>query len=321
MRKGNDTQPGVDGKTERGEVEVGGQTIGYTLHEVDARSESQRTANARDKTLAGNLNVYVPGHGQTVTAARNLIARIIALSSSKVLWAIDIDPPRGGDAARAEALIEIIKKKASQGLFGSEGQEAAEPPFFRVTIFGWSHGGAEAMRAAAKAPALFQQVVGLCPAGLTKRSPYELAWSFVLECWRIFWDALPRFDRTIARALAMGYDFLAGVSRDLLRSKSLRRVINDIRWACGKVTGEDYEYDGMVVILFGEDDGVIRWRDAFPACQHPGNIGPFLEEYKKRDFPIARGLQVRVLEGSHVAPETHAPLYVKTAFDLLEKKS
>jgi len=319
MRKGNDTQPGFDGKTERGEAEVDGQTIGYTLYEVDARPESQRIANARDKALDGNLNVYVPGHGQTVTAAKNLIATIVALSSSKVLWAIDIDPPRGGDAARADALIKIIRKKASQDLFGGEGQEAAEPPSFRVTIFGWSHGGAEAMRAAEKAPALFQQVIGLCPAGLTKRSPYEFAWSFVLECWRIFWDALPRLDRSIARALAMGYDVLAGLFCDLLRSKSLQRVINDIRWASGKVTGQHYEYDGMVVILFGENDGVIRWRDVFTACQHPGNIGQFVEEYKKRDFPIVRGLQVRVLEGNHIAPETRAPLYVRAAFDLLDQ--
>ena len=139
-------------------------------------------------------------------------------------------------------------------------------------------------------------------------------------CRHIFWDAWSRFDRSIARALAMGYDVLAGVFCDLLRSKSLRRVINDIRWASGKVTGEDYEYDGMVVILFGENDGVIRWRDVFPAYQHPGNVEHFVEEYKKRDFPMARGLQVRVLEGSHVAPETHAPLYIKTAFDLLDQQ-
>ena len=318
MRKEN-AQLKFDGKRERGEVEVDGETVCYTLYEVDARTESQRIANARDRALDGNLNVYVPGHGQRATAAKNLTATIVALSSSKVLWAIDIDPPRGGDQARAEALIKIIRRKASEELFGGEGQESAEPPSFRVTIFGWSHGGAEAMQAAEKAPDLFQQVVGLCPAGLVERSPSELLWSFILECWRIFWDALPRFDRTTVSVLAMGYDFLAGVFRDLLRSKSLRRVINDIRWASGKVTGEDYEYDGMVVILFGENDGVIRWRDVFPACQHPGNIGQFLEEYKRRDFHKVRGLQVRVLEGSHIAPETHAPLYVRTAFDLLDQ--
>jgi pimeloyl-ACP methyl ester carboxylesterase len=318
MGKENCTQPRFDGKWERGEVRLRGEAIGCTLYEVDARTESQRIANARDKTLDGNLNVYVPGHGQRAAAAKNLIASIVALSSSKVLWAIDVDPPRGGDQARAEALIKIIRKKASEELFGGEGQESAEPPPFRVTIFGWSHGGAETMRAAEKAPDLFQQVVGLCPAGLVERSPSELAWSFLLECWRISRDVLLRFDWTIARTLAIGYDMLAGLFRDVLRSKSLRRVINDIRWACGKVTGQDYEYDGEVVILFGEKDGVIRWRDVFPACQHPGDIGPFLEEYKNRDFPMARGLQVQVLAGSHIAPETHAPLYVKTAFDLLD---
>ena len=319
MRKENNTQPRLDGKRERGVVEVDGETIGYTLYEVDARTESQRIANARDRTLDGNLNVCVPGHGQTAATAKNLIARIVALSSSKVLWAIDVDPPRGGDPARAEALIKIIRRKASEGPFGGEDQESAESPSFRVTIFGWSHGGAETLRAAEKAPDLFQQVVCLCPAGLVERSPSELAWSFLLESLRISWAALRRLDWTIARVLAIGYDFLAGVFRDLLRSKSWRRVINDIRWASGKVTGKDYEYDGTVVILFGEKDGVIRWRDVFPACQHPGNIGQFLEEYKKRNFPMARGLQVRVLAGSHIAPETHAPLYVKTAFDLLDQ--
>ncbi|MFQ5853359.1 MAG: hypothetical protein ACE5JU_22595 [Candidatus Binatia bacterium] len=321
MRRESNAQLRFDGKWERGEVEVDGETIGYSLYEVDARTESQRIANAREKTLDGNLIVYVPGHGQTAAAAKNLIATIIALSSSKVLWSIDIDPPRGGDRARAEALIKIIRKKATEGLFGGEGRESAEPPFFRVTIFGWSHGGAETMRAAEKAPDLCQQVVGLCPAGLVERSPSELVWSFVLECWRIFWDAWPRFDRSVARVLALGYDILAGVFCDFVRSRSLRRVINDIRWACGKVTGQDYEYDGKVVILFGGKDGVIRWRDVFPACQHPGNVGQFVEEYKKRDFPMARGLQVRVLEGNHVAPETHASLYIKTAFDLLDQES
>ena len=319
MRKGN-AQLKLDGKRERGEVEVDGERTGYTLYEVDARPESQRIANARDRALDGNLNVYVPGHGQRVAAARNLIATIMTLSSSKVLWAIDVDPPRGGDAARAEALVKIIRRKASEELFGGEGQEAAEPPSFRVTIFGWSHGGAEAMRAAEKAPDLFQQVVGLCPAGLVERSPSELLWSFVLECWRISWDALLKPDRSIARALAIGYDMLAGLFSDFLRSKSLRRVINDVRWISEKVTGQDYSYDGKVVILFGEKDAIIRWRDVFPACQHPGDIEAFLEEYKKRYFPMARGLQVRILEGSHVAPETHAPLYVKTAFDLLDQQ-
>ena len=95
MRKEN-AQLKFDGKRERGEVEVDGETMCYTLYEVDARTESQRTANARHKTLDGNLNVYVPGHGQRATAAKNLTATIVALSSSKVLWAIDIDPPRGG---------------------------------------------------------------------------------------------------------------------------------------------------------------------------------------------------------------------------------
>ncbi len=310
MREENDRLR-LNGKQQRSAVKVSEEAIGYTLHAVDARTESQRTANDRKRSLDGNLNVYVPGHGQTAAAAKNLMAEIAALSSSKVLWAIDVDPPTGGDPARAAALSEIIRKRASQELFGGEGASV------QATLFGWSHGGAEALRAAEKAPDLFPQVVGLCPAGLVERSPSELAWSFALECWRIFWDALPRLDRDIAKSLAIGYNVMAGLFCDLLRSRSLPRVLNDVRWACEKVTGPDYEYDGQVVILFGEKDGVIRWRDVFPACRHPGDVGPLVEEYRKRDFPLARGLQVRVLKGSHIAPETRAPLYVKTAFNLL----
>jgi len=317
MRRENCTQPVLHGKWERDEVEVDGETIGYTLYEIDARTESQRIMNARDNTLDGNLNVYIPGHGQTAAAARNLIATTVALSPSKVLWSIDIDPPRGGDPTRAEALIKIIRRKVSDELFNGERQGLAGSPFFRVTIFGWSHGAAEAMLAAEKDCDLFQQVVGLCPAGLIERPPYELLWSFILESLRVFWDALLRFDCTVARVLAIGYDILAGVFCDFLRSKSLQRVINDVRWASRKVTDKDYRYDGMVVILFGGKDGVIRWQDVFPACQHPSNIGQFVEEYKKRNFPMVRRLEVRVLEGNHVDPEVNARLYIESAFDLL----
>jgi len=43
---------------------------------------------------------------------------------------------------------------------------------------------------------------------------------YTLEGRHVFWDAWPRFDRSIARALAIGYDVLAGLFCDLLRNKS-----------------------------------------------------------------------------------------------------
>jgi len=313
------TQLEFDGKWERGVVRVDGETVGYTLYEIDARTEDQQTSNATNRRLDGNLNVYIPGHGQRSTAAKNVMATIVALSPSRILWSIDIDPPKGGDPTRAEALIKVIKSKASERILGNKHQELTESLFFKVSIFGWSHGAAEAMQAAEKDTDLFQHVVGLSPAGLIERLPYELAWSFIIEGLRIFWDALLRLDWwTLVRVLAVGYDILAGIICDFLRSKSLQRVIDDIKWASRKVTGKDYDYSGKVVILFGERDTVVRWQDVFPECQDPSDLGQFLEEYKEHNFPIADKLQVRVLAGNHMASETKAPLYIRTAFDLLD---
>jgi pimeloyl-ACP methyl ester carboxylesterase len=318
MMRETHTQLEFASKRVRGTVRVDGETVGYTLYEVDARAENQRADNVRNKQLDGNLNVYIPGHGQRATAARNAMATIAALSSSRILWSIDIDPPVGGDPTRAEALVKIIRSKASERFFDIERQELAESPSFKVTIFGWSHGAAEAMRAAEKDPDLFQHMVGLCPTGLIERSPCELVWSFIIESLRVLWDALIRLDWTLTRVLAIGYDIIAGIICDLLRSRPLQRVVDDIRWASRKVTGKDYSYSGIVVILFGEKDTVIRWQDVFPECQDPGNIGQFLDEYKKHNFPMVRRLEVQVLEGNHIASETKAPLYIKTAFDLVD---
>jgi len=303
----------------RGQVEVGGEIIGYELYEIDSRTAGKQTEDGPRKVLDGNLNVYIPGHGQTVAAARNLMATIVALSSSKMLWSIDIDPPKAGDPARAEALLKIIRKRVIEELFVGH-QKSVIPSPFRVTIFGWSHGAAEALRAAEKEPRLFSQVVGICPAGLIERSLSELTTSFLFESLLVFLNALSRFDRTVARVLAIGYDILAGIVRDLLRSKSLQRVLDDIRWACRKVTGKDFEYDGTVVILFAEQDSVMRWRDVFPRCQHPGKIDRFSEEYRRNNFPVVHRLEIRVLEGNHMTPEINASLYIRTAFDLLHRE-
>ncbi|MGD1996987.1 MAG: alpha/beta fold hydrolase [Anaerolineae bacterium] len=297
----------------RNQVEVAGERIGYTLYELDGRTEQQRRA----KTVDGNLNVFIPGHGQTADAAKALIATIVRFSSSKVVWSIDVDPPRGGDAARAEAVIKIVESKAARELVpgGAEGRDSRPP--IKATLFGWSHGGAEALRAAERAPELFGDVVALCPAGLVERSLQELVWSFLLECLRILGAAVLRPNRALGRTLALGANMLAGVTRDLVRSRSLHRVIDDIRWVTDRVTGDDYAYDGRVVILFAEEDTVIRWRDLLPDCGDPDQIAQFVQEYRGRDLPKVRELHVRVLGGNHIAPELNPGLYIKTALDLL----
>jgi len=307
-------------RLKRSEIEIDREIVGFTLYEVDARTENQRLSNARDKTLDGSLNVYIPGHGQTANAATNLITTIVAHSQSKILWSVDIDPPKGGDHIRAKALIRIIKTRASSELFDSRFCAPEQPYYLKITLFGWSHGAAEAMLAAEMDSELIQEVIALTPGGLIERPSSELFWSFTLGGLRIFWDALRRFDGTIGRVLAVGFDIVSGVIRDCWRSKSFHLIVDDICWASKKVVGKSYGYNGTVILLFAGGDTTMRWRDVFPTCQHPDMIECVLELFRQDHFPQVRRLSVGVLEGNHVAPEVNASLYINTAFDLLESK-
>jgi len=310
------SQLGLHHQCERGAVEVDGEVVGYTLCEVGEAHDGPRAPGPGHGASGGNLNVYVPGHGQSAVAASSLLAAIVILSRSQVVWAIDVDPPRGGDPARAAALVKIVRQKAGQ-VFGHCDRVSEKAP--QVTMFGWSHGAIEAMLAAERAPDLIPRVVCLCPAGLVEHAPAELVARFVKECLCICWNSLLRSHWTISRIVAVGCNLLLGIVRDSLRCRSLRRAIHDVRWGAQKVVGEDYSYDGTVVLVFGTDDGVIRWRDVFPACQDPGDVGRSLEEYRKHNFPMVRGLGVQILDGSHMAPEVDSAVYVKTALDLLDR--
>jgi pimeloyl-ACP methyl ester carboxylesterase len=63
-------------------------------------------------------------------------------------------------------------------LLAADAPAAGAPPTGaaqRVTLFGWSHGGAEALRTAEAAPDLIPHVVGLCPAGWPEEEADERA--------------------------------------------------------------------------------------------------------------------------------------------------
>jgi hypothetical protein len=187
-----------------------------------------------------------------------------------------------------------------------------------ATLIGWSHGGSEALRAAEFAPDLFPQFLGLCPTGLVDRQPLELLHSFFLEATHILWASVRRRDWACLKdTLRVGWNAGAGLVRDLWRSKSPRRLIEDIGWATRKVSSKHFGYSGEVVLLFGTLDTVVRWHDAFPECDRPGNIPTSLVRYQEKNFPLAQRIEVQVVEGSHVAPETDAPSFLKTGLGLL----
>jgi hypothetical protein len=107
--------------------------------------------------------------------------------------------------------------------------------------------------------------------------------------------------------------------RDLWRSRSVRRLAEDIEWAGREITSSPIGYTGDVVLLFGAQDGVVRWRDAFPECERPHDISGFLAEYQGRTFPHARRFEVKVIEGAHIAPEADATTFLKVGLSLLEQ--
>jgi hypothetical protein len=304
----------LQGTLEQGTVEIDGQQIFYDLYAVDARTSGQRELDASRGQLAGNVVVLIPGHGQTANAPRKLAARLAQLSKSKVAWSIDITPAGDGDPVEGRALGAIVRERLAALFHGRQGPGDGPEP---TTLIGWSHGGGESIRAAALNPGLFPQVAGLCPTCLVERTPWELLYSFVLEALRILWRGLSRLDGEYLKdAWRVGSSMLVGIARDCWRTRSLRRAIDDIRWACRKVPGKQYGYGGEVAIIFGRQDSVIRWHDVFPQCERPDQIPGVLPAYKQDNFPQASRLEVRVIEGDHLGPECEAPAFASLVLGL-----
>jgi hypothetical protein len=299
-------------KRERWQVEVAGERVECEARLVDARGVSERQRDAHRGRPEGHLPVLLPGHGLTVDGPKRLVDATALLSRSKMAWCVDPVPAKGGDRVEALALARILREKV-YAAFPKMGEGSTG-----VTIAGWSHGGAEALRAAAADPALFPQFLGLCPAGLVAQSATALVSRFFGEGLSLLWAALRHGDgRALREIVRVGTDVLRGLVHDLLRSGSLKRLIEDVRWAGKKVIGEGLDYPSQVAILMGQDDTVIRWREVFPGCQDPTDLAGHLDDFRRRGFPRARRVEVAVVKGNHLSPETDAPAFVRLALAML----
>jgi pimeloyl-ACP methyl ester carboxylesterase len=290
------------------EIEIDGERLGYALYECDVRSDEQRQRDAARGALAGDLIIIIPGHGQTADSALHLIHTSAQHSKSGVAWCVDIDPPAGGDPVKARAMPLIIRRHLPALLAsGAPAAEATAGAAQQVTLFGWSHGGAEALRTAEAAPELIPHVVGLCPAGLIQRSVFELLVSFLIESIHLVLVALKRGDPAYLRIiLSFGANIAQGIYGDVRRTHSVSRAWQDICWTARKASGLHYSYTGTVGILFGAQDRVIRWRDVFPNCREAGEVGRWTPQLQAADFPCVTELQVEALPGNHLSPETDA---------------
>jgi pimeloyl-ACP methyl ester carboxylesterase len=296
---------------EQGEVEVQGESVRYQIRIVDARSTQQREQDARRGAPGGNIMVVIPGHGQSVHGPKKLVTTAARFSRSKIVWCVDPVPARGGDRVEARAIARVVRHRISIAFPSRDELPAA-------TLIGWSHGGSEALRAAEQDPELFPQFLGLCSTGLVDRGRAELLYSFSLEATRILLASARQRDWTcLGDTLRLGRNAGAGMVRDLWRGRSARRVADDIDWAARNVTRTPVRYTGEVVLLFGAQDTVVRWRDLFPECERPQNISACLAEYQERVFPKASRVEVQVLDGAHVAPEADAPTFLQAGLGLL----
>jgi pimeloyl-ACP methyl ester carboxylesterase len=300
----------------RSSVDIDGESVGYSCLEIDARSDARRLKNKSQNKLDGNLAVYLPGHVQPVDAARQLHAAIVQASRAGVLWSIDIDPPKGGDPIKAAALIEILHQQVLGTLF--ENPDIARKEF-KVTIIGWSHGGAEALRAAELAPEIIDCVIGLCSAGLDSHTTFRLIRRLPREITRVTRDAYRKRSERLRSSLRLGIQLTQGFATDLAHTRSPIRLVNDLRWVGKKVVGPQYGYPGSVVIVMGDHDAFFHWRRLFPLCDRIEDLPDHLDHFARQEFPNVRGFDLQVLPGNHLAPELHAPEYLQTASESLQR--
>jgi hypothetical protein len=293
-------------KRTRAVVLVGDEAVRYEVLTSDARTDAERARDAARGAPEGHVIVAVPGHGQTVAGPRNLVDSAARMSRSGLAWCVDPTPTAGGDVIEAQAITRIVRRcLAEQFPAATAG----------ALILGWSHGGSEALRAAREAPDLFPQYLGLCPVGLVARRPTELVGSFLLEAARIVGRTLYRRRWSeLAETLRVGLDFARGLVLDLVRTRSLRRLANDVRWACRKVPGPDFDYPGEVVLLLGTDDTVIRWRDVLPGGRVDDSA---VADLHATDFAAARRFTLEVIPGDHMTPEVDAGSFIRRGLALL----
>ena len=169
------------------------------------------------------------------------------------------------------------------------------------------------MLTAALAPHRIPSIVCICSTGLVQRSVGNLFTNFSIECARIFTDASLRRYVSLPGAILFGADIMIGVASDVVSTRSVTCPWEDLRDAARQVCGAHYEYSGDVMLVFAENDTVIRWTDTFPGCKYPKDVQSMLPEYKHEYFPNVRNLKIEILPGNHLAPEADAERYIQTA--------
>lgn len=281
----------------RNYIELDGEIIGYHIWEVDLRTQKQNGRSKQQKSLDGPLNIFLPGHGLMADSAKNLIHNIAAKSSSKIVWSIDVDPNNQGDEGKAGVVLKVIQNKYPELI------NLHTKIDHGIIVYGWSHGGSEALLLGELDSNIIKGVVCLTPTGLVDRNPYALVGDFIFEGLEIFGTRLIKKRNTVKRVLEIGANIVEGIWRNLITLKSIRKVIMDLFNSSKKVSGVNYRYEGNLIILFSVNDSVVKWRDCFPGITLPLD-NKSIREFQKQNFPFIKNLDICVIAGDHISPET-----------------
>jgi len=300
--------PRTDRVVKRDAVLIDNQKIGYYLYEYNPGDRHPPSST----TATNIINVYLPGHGQRATTAKRLLSSLAQQNQSQLTWSIDIDPAPGGSTIKVRALVKIIEQMIAKH-YPSDLRNSV-----KIRLYGWSQGGSEAMLAAAFAPKRIPSIACLCSTGLVERSVDNLVTQFTFECTRILTDATMRRNVSLSRVIRFGVDIMMGIVKDIVSTRSVTCAWEDLNDAARQVCGAHYEYSGDVLLVFAENDTIIRWGDVFPGCKSPGEVQTILPEYRQKYFPQVRNLKVEILPGNHIAPEADAERYIQTACKVLE---
>jgi hypothetical protein len=94
-------------------------------------------------------------------------------------------------------------------------------------------------------------------------------------------------------------------------------VVEDVQWAGSRIAGEGFSYPGEVVLLFGSRDRVVRWQDLLPGGTGESDTTDGVLAVARGLFPRAERVEVVVMEGGHLVPESDAGTCMRQVLGLL----
>lgn len=328
------------------DIRFNNETIKGFVLRIDTRTERERASDALRGRPAGPVMVFFQGHAQRPDDAYEFTSRLALTCRSGIVIVPVCDTPYGGDPGlrgdngKDIVLMEMVRfvlarqgvsvtgytpmsgmRAVVQGEGRGGGTTEASA---RLTPVGWSHGAILARRFAHAYPASVCALGQVCPAGYERWGSWGLTGRFALESLRIF---KKMGNGHAAGALKSAWGFTRGFAGDFARSlpdavlelnpAKAGRVLVDVRDCCTYCDSASFRAAHLerIAVIFGADDTCMD-----PARQlgirDISNVTPEeLSRFRKTffaDVTEPKRLSLKILPGTHMAPVSHAGIYVRT---------